>query len=201
MKARWLKLACFIIGFGATYSYSSLALELPPKSYIRTSMANLENVQSNGGSITNVGGINIVVEFFLRSWLSMSVGYRADFDVINGVVPLKGFDMSGRVYYLGTGTRKSFSEGAIQRSYKSRWAAYALGEFSQRSYLLPSTVPGEVLDGNLGIVSFGSGVEYALNQYFLLNVEYSLGVLSFSSRPDQVRLKTSNVLLGLGYLF
>ncbi len=181
-------------------SSSAFALEMSPKMHLKTGTGLLVN-SVGGNSSPLIGGFIVSGQLSLTPWLAAGVGYRADFDVANRMTPLKGFDVFGKLSFWGLNSRRLESSERVLRDYRDRIHAYAIGSFENRSFQLRSDLTGGFLEGVSNGVAFGVGLEYALSDHFELTAEVLQTVLSFSDQPDRIRLMTSSLLLGLGYVF
>jgi hypothetical protein len=147
-----------------------------------------------------VGGFNVGAMIPISQWLQFGVGYKVDFDPSNGVIPFRGFDVMGRGYFLGLGGRNRLVSSVGNLTRRSPWAAYVLGELSQRHYNFQS-INEVLLEGDVGSVNLGLGVDRRLSASYALNLEVSYGVLSFSSDPANVDLLLMSFGAGLSYQF
>jgi hypothetical protein len=176
------------------------ALDLAPKSSIRSGSTLIKNTVS-GLSTLSLGGFEVLGHVFLTPKLAMGLGYKAEFDLSNQVVPLKGFEIQGRYYWWGQGTRTRDQAALFSRSSRSQWSAYAAATLFAASYYIATGAGVDPLEGDANMILGAVGIDYALSSSLDLNIEAVMSTLSFSSDPDTVRFSTMGAAAGLTYIF
>lgn len=198
MKKRLRSSTTRLLALGFIFgSSSAIAMTLAPKTGIRTGGTLISNSVS-GRSTTSIGGFEILGHVFLSPKIAAGLGYKADFDLGAQVVPLKGFEIQGRYYFLGSGTRLSSVGSRFERTSRSLWNAYASGTLYVAKYFV--NVVNNPLEGDANLILGGIGIEYALSQNFELVAELQTSILSFSSDPETVRFVTRALSFGVSYL-
>lgn len=179
--------------------------EYSSKLVLRTGFGMFQNAGTYGGSTAGVGGFDLQYHYFLNSYLSVGFGYGAQFDLNNGGVPLRGYEIVGRVYFLNEGTHtKRVSDWGVVES-GSQWAPYILGQYSIRDFYLgpdvQSTDATKSLSGEYSSINLGAGMDYSLNRHFGFNAEISSSMFAFSSSDARVRISETIIWMGLNYVF
>jgi len=192
----------FVVAIGCTLVAAAHALEYAPKLSLRTGGGILRNDGADRGSSATTGGLNLVFTYFLTSRLSTGVGYKADFDLAQGSIPLRGFDLSGRYYFWGNGTRVLRSAGAFTHETQDLFLMYFGGDFSQRSYFFPAGSPDTSdLTGGFGAANATLGADVPLSRHFEWNLELVYSVLTFAATDSQVKIRSTLVQTGLNYVW
>lgn len=176
------------------------SLSLAPKSSVRSGSTLIKNTVS-GLSTLSLGGFEVLGHVFLTPNLAMGLGYKAEFDLSNQVVPLKGFEIQGRYYWWGQGTRVRDEAALFSRSSRSQWSAYAAATLFAASYYIATGEGVDPLEGDSNMILGAVGVDYALSNSLDLNLEGVMSTLSFSSDPETVRFSAMGVAAGLTYIF
>lgn len=182
----------------ATTTYSA-------KVFVRLSSGIISNVGTSSGSTFNFGGVNLGVAYFFTDTLALGAAYKAETSF--GAVPLKGFDLFGRYYFLGPGTAVSTRDSDGSRIVRQApWAAYGGLEFSQRSFdfeLDPEAVLAEdrSISGNISAGNIMAGFEYRLSRNWEANAELSYTLFPFGGNDPRVKIKWMLVSLGATYVF
>ena len=196
------KALAFVLAIGCTLSMAAHALEYAPKLTLRTGAGILNNDGADRGSSATTGGINLVFTYFLTSRLTTGAGYKADFDLVQGSIPLRGFDVSGRYYFWGDGTRVLRSAGTFTRETQDLFLMYFGGDFSQRSYFFPaSTADATDLTGSFGATNATLGADIPFSRHFEWNLEVVYSVLTFAATDSQVKIRSTLLQAGLNYVW
>jgi hypothetical protein len=192
-------LACALATDAAADGLESYA----PKLGLRTSNGILVNSGTSGGSALSLMGVDLLLSYFVAQSFSLGLGYQTNFDFDTGIVPLNGFNFSGRWYIKGSGTSVRREGRDIASETRDRLAIYAGGEAAQRNFFIGTsqdnssvTVNGSFLSVN-GLV----GVDYALSRHFEINLEGSLGLASFAGSDDRIRIKGYLLLTGFSFVW
>ncbi len=198
-SARALILSGIVVA--AAVAAPARALEFAPKLHVLTSGGLIKNLQ-NDKTTPIVGGFFVSGQIQILSWAAAGLGYKADFDLTNGVLPLKGFDVFGKFSLLGLGSQhRDGYEGIFERGRRDRLHLYVKGNFATREYYLSMDGISDFEEGSIGAVDVGVGLDFSLSRHVELNLEFLQGLLSFSSKPESIRLRTSLLSMGLGYVF
>jgi hypothetical protein len=178
---------------------------LSHKVYVRMGGGMISNAGTLSGSTITYGGSNVGGAFFLNEVLAIGAAYRIESNFSR--VPLKGWDLFGRVYYLGAGTVVSVSNGLGDHLIRHRtWSPYAGLEFSSRAYalILDETAIDPLDQSLVGSISAANmivGVDHRLSRHWEANLEISYTLLPFGGADTRVKIKWMLVSLGMNYVF
>lgn len=198
-----IRAAALFISAGFLFTAkTAVALDYAPKLSLRTGAGLLKNEGANRGSSATTGGINLLFTYFLTSRLTTGVGFKADFDLAHGSIPLRGFDLSGRYYFWGEGTRVLHSTRFFSHEMQDRASFYFGGDFSQRSYFFPgATAESDDLSGSFGAANATLGSDIPLSRHFEWNIEVVYSILTFAATDSQVKIKSTLLQTGLNYVW
>jgi len=178
---------------------------LSHKIYARMSGGIISNAGTLSGSTITYGGVNLGGAFYLRETLALGAAYKIESNFSR--VPLKGWDLWGRYYYLGAGTAVTVSDGIGDHLLRHRtWNPYAGLEFSSRDYVLildaTATDPqDQSLTGSTSAANMILGLDYRLSRHWEANAEISYTLLPFGGSDTRVKIKWMLVSFGVNYVF
>lgn len=175
------------------------------KIFLRSSVGLLNNVGTNEGSTFTFGGANIGGAFFFTPKLAIGTAYKVEttFDS----VPLKGFDLFVRTYFLGDGTVSRVSDSSSNSIlYHSGFAIYGGMEFSNRTFIFetdPDAFDPEdrTISGSLSAANAMLGMDIRLARNWDLNAELSYTLFPFGGDDPRVKIKWILVSLGGSFIF
>jgi|GEM_PF-834127 len=183
----------------------SSARTLAHKIFSRMSGGLISNVGTSSGSTFTYGGANLGGAFFLREDLALGAAYKIESNFSR--VPLKGWDIWTRYYYLGAGTVVKVSDGIGDHVVRQNtWNPYAGVEFSSRDYVFvfdptASDPADQSLTGAASAANVIVGLDYRLNRHWEANVEMSYTILPFGGTDTRVKIKWILVSFGMNYVF
>ncbi|MBS1983890.1 MAG: hypothetical protein JST16_06935 [Bdellovibrionales bacterium] len=150
------------------------------------------------------------MHYFLTPALSAGLFYKADFDLIRGTLPFKGFDVSGRWYPFGQGTYTSRRSGGTLLEFHENYAVYVGADFSERTYFLASdgtsntsNLPSstDVLEGGYAAANGGVGIDIRMSRHFEMNFEVMTTMFSFSGTDKTVKISSTMFNTGINYVW
>lgn len=192
-----LALSCTAWAEGSQSSYA-------PKLYFRTGFGTLTNAGELKGTVSSVGSVNVAAQKFLSPSVSLGLSYQADLDVTSGTMPLRGFDLTGRWFWRGIGTRVRNGVSSQSYGFLPVWAPYSYFAIQQRSYFFKSMDTSasstETLNGSYAAFGIGAGVDRQLGDGMGLNVELGWSPISFSQSDERIAFRTVSILFGISQL-
>jgi hypothetical protein len=178
---------------------------LSHKVFARMSAGIISNVGTVTGSSFSYGGANFGAVFFITERLAAGVSYKVETNFSS--VPLKGFDLFGRYYFLGSGTVVTTRDAFGNLSVRQRgWSPYLGAEYSSRDFYVegdPTAVNAEdrAVSGSLSSVNVSLGVDYRLSRRWEFTVEGNMTLLPFAGSDPRVKIKWMLACFGVNYVF
>jgi len=179
-----------------------------PKLSFRVSNGIIQNIGANAGTAASIGALDLGFLYYLSGTVSLGLGYRADFDLKNTNLPLTSLDFSSRFYFSGQGTHSTQYYPTITSERHDNRVWYTGIGISQRSYFLakqntrtnisgtltdtPTTNTSSLSGTSVGLTGL-FGTDIRISRHFEFTAEVNLGLLSFSSSDQKIRIQ--------GYLF
>ncbi len=203
-KFRIIKVKLFLIvivcwfDVHATTDYSG-------KLSLRTGIGQLTNQGTQSGAAPTIGGFDLQYHYFLNSRLTAGFGYTSQFDLADNGVPVSGYELLGRFYFLHSGTREKSTENGWESSTHYQWSPYVGMFYGHRVYYLGpdnlSSDPVKQLTGTYGIINFTTGVDYRLDDKFELTGELSTSLATLVGADPRVKISETIIWMGLNYVF
>ncbi len=175
------------------------------KIFLRLSSGIISNVGTVKGSAFSFGGANVGGLLFITDKLVAGIAYKIETNLVS--VPLKGFDLLGRYYFLRSGTVVTLQDTIGNRSVQHpSWSPYLGAEFSNRSFYVqgdPEAIDASnrALTGSLSAVNVSLGVDYRLSRNWELTSEMNVTVLPFAGSDPRVKIRWILGSLGVNYVF
>jgi len=176
-----------------------------PKLDLRMTNSMVSLVQgTKTASFLSVGGLEAQFLYYFTSRFAAGVDYHIDFDFANHNIIFSGFDVFGRWYWWGQGTKTRTEEswGVVENRSTVSW--YLSLDLSQRAYhpsaknSTPESIPAS--SGSLSMAG-AIGADLRLNRKIDLNLEVGSTLSNFASDPTAVQYKVMYFDIGLAYLF
>jgi hypothetical protein len=175
------------------------------KVFGRSSSGILSNVGSVQGSGFSFGGANVGLLYFLSERLAVGAAYKIETNFSS--VPLKGFDLISRYYFLGDGTLVTLRDARGHSTVRHRsWSPYVGVEYSNRQYYIEvdpeaDQASDRALSGSISAVSAATGVDYRISQSWEFTIEANLTLLPFVGSDPRVKIRWMLASFGLNYVF
>ena len=179
--------------------------KLSPKVFARMSGGMISNVGTSSGSTFTYGGANIGGLFYILEQVSLGLAYKIESTFVS--IPLKGFDIFTRYYFLGGGTSQTTRDSYGNSMTRHRqYSPYLGAEFSNRDFSLeldPTAADpaDQRLSGTLSTFNLMAGVDYRLNSHWEATAELSMTLIPFGGTDPRVKIKWFLVALGANYVF
>jgi len=178
---------------------------LAHKVFVRTSSGIISNVGTITGSGFTFGGASVGFAFAVTEQISLGVAYKVETNFSS--VPLKGFDLFGRYYFLGSGTVVTTQDSFGNRSVRQRsWSPYIGGEYSNRDFYVegdPEAVNAEdrAVAGTLSAVNVSAGIDYRISRHWEFTAEFNMTLLPFAGSDPRVKIRWMLGSFGANYVF
>lgn len=179
--------------------------DLSHKLFLRMSGGIISNVGTITGSGFSYGGVNVGLAFFIMEQLGIGAAYKIESNLVS--VPLRGFDLFGRYYFLGPGTVVTLQDSLGNRSeFQRSWTPYFGAEYSNRSFYIEgdptaTDLQDRAATGNLSAMNVSLGMDYRLSRHWEFNAEFNMTLLSFSGSDPRVKIRWMLTSLGANYVF
>ncbi len=178
---------------------------LSHKVFVRTSSGIISNVGTITGSGFSYGGASIGGAFFVTEQISLGIAYKVETNFSS--VPLKGFDLFGRYYFLGSGTVVTTRDSFGNRSVRQRsWSPYIGGEYSNRDFYVEGdpeavNVEDRAVAGTLSSVNVSAGLDYRISRHWEFTAEFNMTLLPFAGSDPRVKIRWMLGSFGANYVF
>ena len=179
--------------------------KLSHKVFARMSSGIVSNVGTLTGSGFTFGGINLGVALFFMEQFAVGAGYKIETDFSS--IPLQGFDLFGRYYFLGPGTVVQSRDNLGNNFEKQRtFNPYIGAEFSKRDYYVlgdpKATDPAErAYTGTLSAINATLGIDYRISSHWEANAEFNMTMLPFAGSDPRIVIRWMLVSMGASYAF
>lgn len=172
---------------------------------LRTGIEQLQNKGTSGGSASGGAGFEIGFYRFLTSRLALGLGYSASFDLKESTMPVSGYFLSGRVYFLRDGTQIQ-TEGAWGNfTEHQQWSPYFGLGFHKMKYFLGRDIEGalesDVLAGEYSNGVATIGIDARISEKFEWNLEGKYSAFTFASSDARIRIQHVGIFGGITYIF
>jgi opacity protein-like surface antigen len=190
-----------------TYDLKTKGAEraLSHKFFMRGSAGTINNVGTVTGSTVTYGGSNLGIALFYLEQVSFGFSYKVETTFSS--IPLRGFDVFGRYYYLGPGTKVVNTDSLNNKFVSHRtWNPYLGGEFSNREFsfeLDPTATNAEdrSVSGNISAMNFLAGLDYRLSRNWEINLELSYTLFPLGGNDPRFKIKWMLLSWGVNYVF
>lgn len=187
-------------------TWASHAANLAPKIFGKSSSGIISNVGTVSGSGFSFGGVHIGGLYYIMEHVALGLGYKVESDLRS--IPLKGFDIIGRYYYLSPGsTLRNKQKSGDSFARHEQWNPYAGLSFSNRSFNVElgpeaSAEAGETsVNGSISAFNFLTGLDYRIAYQWELTTEFEYTIIAFGGSDPRVKMKWMMFNIGLNFLF
>jgi hypothetical protein len=170
----------------------------------------LQNLGSRGGTSSEVGGLGLVLNYFLGQAVSVGVGYRLSYDFIQYALPLHGFQFPVRYYFSGVGTEVRRDGAGLVVDGRTPMSFYVGSQFASYNYYIGGTsasanvssgTSSQNLTGSYATFDVLCGGYYRLSRHFDLTFEGGVSALSFAASDSKYRVRFISGLVGVSYVW
>lgn len=175
------------------------------KMLLRGSGGMISNVGTASGSTITYGGVGIGAAFYFMEQIALGFAYRVESTF--ATIPLRGFDVFFRYYYLGSGTVVEHHDSTLNKIVTQRtWSPYLGTEFSNRAFNFvidaeANTPEERSISGNISALNFVTGLDYRLSRRWDLNLELSYTLLALGGSDPRIKIKWMLFSYGANYVF
>lgn len=184
---------------------TSEASTLASKLSLKTGFQMLKNLGSSGGAASGGAGFDLSGTAFLTPRLSIGLGYSSSFNFSQSSMPINGYYLQGRYYYLRDGTRVQDRSTWGEMVSHPDMTPYVGMSYQKTNYYLGKdplgTKAADSLAGTYASGLLSLGLDYRIDSQFEWNLEGAYSLFTFAASDERVRIQSMGVYMGLNFLF